>query len=55
MPFLAKIGQAGAKRLCQRVVDELKTTFASQYTKAVSLAQALDPANMAIYTKTNNR
>jgi hypothetical protein len=51
MPFLAKIGQDGAQRLRQRVVDELKTIFASHYTKAVSLAEALDPANMAIYVK----
>ena len=51
MPFLAKIGQSGAQRLRQRVVDELQTTFASRYTKVVSLAEALDPANMAVYTK----
>ena len=51
MPFLAKIGRAGAQRLRQRVVDELKTTFASHYTKVVSLAEALDPANIAVYTK----
>jgi NADPH:quinone reductase len=35
----------------QRVVDELKTTFASHYTKVVSLAEALDPANIAVYVK----
>jgi NADPH:quinone reductase-like Zn-dependent oxidoreductase len=51
MPFLAKIGQAGAQRLRQRVVDELKTTFASHYTKVVSLSEALDPANVAVYVK----
>jgi NADPH:quinone reductase-like Zn-dependent oxidoreductase len=51
MPFLAKLGQTGAQRLRQRVVDELKTTFASHYTKVVSLAEALDPANIAVYTK----
>jgi NADPH:quinone reductase-like Zn-dependent oxidoreductase len=51
MPFLAKIGQAGSQRLRQRVVDELKTTFASYYTKVVSLAEALDPANIAVYVK----
>ena len=42
MPFLAKLGQTGTQRLRQRVVDELKTTFASHYTKVVSLAEALD-------------
>ncbi len=51
MPFLAKLGQTGTQRLRQRVVDELKTTFASHYTKVVSLAEALDPANIAVYTK----
>jgi NADPH:quinone reductase-like Zn-dependent oxidoreductase len=51
MPFLVKIGQAGAQRLRQRVVDELKTTFASHYTNVVSLAEALDPANISVYVK----
>ncbi|MGJ4939059.1 zinc-binding dehydrogenase [Bradyrhizobium sp. HKCCYLS1011] len=50
-PFLMKIGQADIQRLRQRVVDELKTTFASHYTKVVSLAEALDPANIATYAK----
>jgi NADPH:quinone reductase-like Zn-dependent oxidoreductase len=49
--FVARIGQSGVQRLRQRVVDELNTTFASHYTKVVSLAEALDPANMAIYVK----
>jgi NADPH:quinone reductase-like Zn-dependent oxidoreductase len=51
LPFLMKIGQADGQRLRQRVVDELKTTFASNYTKVVSLAEALDPANIAVYAK----
>jgi hypothetical protein len=50
-PFLMKIGQADGQRLRQRVVDELKTTFASHYTKVVSLAEVLDPANIAVYAK----
>src|SRR3982751_5975229 len=50
-PFLMKIGQADGARLRQRVVDELKTTFASPYTKVVSLSEALDPANIAVYAK----
>ncbi|MCK1384549.1 zinc-binding dehydrogenase [Bradyrhizobium sp. 21] len=50
-PFLMKIGQADGAKLRQRVVDELKTTFASHYTKVVSLQEALDPANIAIYAK----
>jgi hypothetical protein len=32
-------------------VSELKTTFASHYTKVVSLQEALDPANIAVYAK----
>ncbi|CCD93718.1 putative alcohol dehydrogenase-like protein containing a GroES-like domain (Nter) and a NAD(P)-binding Rossmann-fold domain(C-ter) [Bradyrhizobium sp. ORS 375] len=50
-PFLMKIGRADSERLRQRVVDELKTTFASHYTKVISLAEALDPANLAVYAK----
>ena len=33
------------------MADELKTTFASHYTKEVSLPEALDPANIAVYNK----
>ena len=51
MPFLQKVGAEGAQRLRQRVVDELHTTFASRYTKTVSLAQALDLAEIAVYNK----
>ncbi|QIO33761.1 zinc-binding dehydrogenase [Bradyrhizobium sp. 1(2017)] len=50
-PFLMRIGQADGAKLRQRVVDELKTTFASHYTKVVSLPEALDPANIAVYAK----
>ena len=50
-PFLQKIGPAEGAKLRQRVVDELKTTFASHYTRVVSLQEALDPANLAVYAK----
>jgi len=50
-PFLQKIGPADIGRLRQRVVNELKTTFASHYTKVVSLQETLDPANIAVYAK----
>ncbi len=50
-PFLMKIGPVDGKRLRERVVDELKTTFASHYTKEVSLLEVLDPANIAVYAK----
>src|SRR6478672_10260114 len=50
-PFLQKIGPAEIGRLRQRVASELKTTFASHYTKVVSLPEVLDPANIAVYNK----
>jgi NADPH:quinone reductase-like Zn-dependent oxidoreductase len=49
--FLQKIAPADAAKLRQRVVDELKTTFASHYTQVVSLQEALQPSNIAIYGK----
>jgi NADPH:quinone reductase-like Zn-dependent oxidoreductase len=51
LPFLMKIGSAEGQRLRERVVNELKTTFASHYTKVVSLAEALDLQNLSIYAK----
>jgi len=50
-PFLQKIGPAEGAKLRQRVVAELKTTFASHYTKVVSLQEALDLANLSVYAK----
>ena len=51
MPFLARIGEAAAGRLRQRVMDELKTTFASHYTAEIGLSELLDPAVAAEYGK----
>jgi NADPH:quinone reductase-like Zn-dependent oxidoreductase len=50
-PFLQKIGPADGARLRQRVVDELKTTFASHYTQIVSLQEALQLSHIATYGK----
>ena len=50
-PFLMKIGQADGAKLRARVVAELKTTFASHYTQVVSLQEALQLANIAVYNK----
>jgi NADPH:quinone reductase-like Zn-dependent oxidoreductase len=50
-PFLQKIGREGQTPLRQRVVNELKTTFASHYTRTISLPEALQLANIAIYNK----
>jgi NADPH:quinone reductase-like Zn-dependent oxidoreductase len=50
-PFLQKIGRPDQVRLRERVVNSLKTTFASHYTKVVSLAEALDLDNIGAYAK----
>lgn len=50
-PFLQKAGPEVAARMRQRVVDELTTTFASHYTKTISLADALDPEILAAYER----
>ena len=50
-PFLQKIGPAEIGRLRQRVVSELKTTFASHYTQVVSLPEVLQMSNIAVYNK----
>jgi NADPH2:quinone reductase len=48
-PFLQSIGPAAARRLRLRVIAELKTTFASHYTKEVSLSEALRLEEIAVY------
>ncbi len=50
-PFLMKIGPVDGQKLRQRVVAELKTTFASHYTKVVTLQEALQLDNIAVYNK----
>src|SRR6195256_4769360 len=50
-PFLQKIGPAEIGKLRQRVVAELKTTFASHYTQVVSLQEALQLSHIAVYAK----
>src|SRR5881396_3262778 len=50
-PFLQKAGRPEQARLRERVVNSLKTTFASHYTKVVSLTEALELKNIAAYTK----
>ncbi len=47
--FLQRLGPQAMQALRQRVVSELKTTFASHYSKEVSLAQALRPEEIAVY------
>jgi NADPH2:quinone reductase len=48
-PFLQKIGFEAAQKLRERVAAEVKTTFASTYTKEVSLAGALRLDEIAVY------
>jgi NADPH:quinone reductase-like Zn-dependent oxidoreductase len=48
-PFLQKVGPEVGARLRQRVVDELHTTFASHYSKEVSLAEALSADAISVY------
>jgi NADPH2:quinone reductase len=50
-PFLQKIGFEAAQKLRERVAAEIKTTFASTYTKEVSLAGALQLEAIAVYGK----
>jgi NADPH:quinone reductase-like Zn-dependent oxidoreductase len=50
-PFLQKIGAADIQKLRARVAAELKTTFASHYTQVVSLQEALQLSNIAVYAK----
>jgi NADPH2:quinone reductase len=50
-PFLQRIGLEGMIRLRDRVAAELTTTFASTYTREVSLAGALSLDAIADYAR----
>jgi NADPH:quinone reductase len=50
-PFLQKIGPAAAQQLRERVAAEIKTTFASHYTREVSLTEALSLEAIGVYGK----
>ena len=49
--FLRKAGAETAKRMRNRVVDELTTTFASSYTRVIGLAEALNPDVLRAYER----
>jgi len=51
LPFIKKIGVEAAQKLRERVAAEIKTTFASSYTREVSLAEALQLEEIAVYGK----
>ena len=50
-PFIGRIGPERFEELKQKVADEIKTTFASHYTKEISLAEVLIPENINVYSK----
>ena len=51
LPFIKKVGVEAAQKLRERVAAEIKTTFASRYTREVSLAEALQLEEIAVYGK----
>ncbi len=48
---LRQIGPEAVARLQARVLDELKTTFATGYTASLSLAEMLIPGNIEAYSR----
>jgi NADPH2:quinone reductase len=50
-PHLQKIGEEGTARLKARVAKELKTTFATQYAKEISLSELLSLDAIEVYAK----
>ena len=50
-PFLQKAGMEKVLQMRAKVAEEIKTTFASHYTREVSLAQALSLEAIAVYGK----
>lgn len=50
-PFLQKIGADGQQRLRERIAAELKTTFASHYTREISLTQMLQIDTVNAYMR----
>jgi NADPH:quinone reductase len=49
--FLREVGPEVEERLRARVASEITTTFASHYTRVISLSEALDPAVIAAYSR----
>ncbi len=50
-PFLNKVGPGTLKRLKERVAKELTTTFATSYSREISLSEALQPAVIAAFAR----
>lgn len=51
MHYLEKIGPDATMKLRERVTRELKTTFASQFTRTISLQELLQPDVVTAYSK----
>lgn len=49
--FLQRVGSEEAERLRQRVAHEVKTTFASSYSKEISLPEMLSLESIGVYGK----
>jgi len=49
--YLPQLGEAANKALRQRVVDELTTTFASQYANEISLSDMIQTEHVAMYNQ----
>jgi NADPH:quinone reductase len=47
--FLTKVGPEVEARLKARVASEIRTTFASHYSRTISLVEAIDPQVIAAY------
>ena len=50
-PYIEKIGPLAFQELKERVLKELRTTFASHYSREISLTEALQPDIIAAYSK----
>jgi NADPH2:quinone reductase len=50
-PYLQKIGPQAVLALKQRVAAEIRTTFASHYSRHISLIEALSPPIIAAYAR----
>ena len=50
-PMIGRIGMERFAEMRQRVVKEIKTTFASHYTQEISLEDMLQPDNIKAYAK----
>lgn len=50
-PFIRKAGSEITEKMRKRVVEELTTTFASNYTRVIGLAEALEPDVLRAYER----